>query len=104
SLFFYPYADPRVLPSFPTRRSSDLLLPYPVIPTAAACSRSSAQARRGSRRFVRILASAAAARFSIGSLSVIAHGSAIWSSRRWQDRKSTRLNSRHDQISYAVFC
>src|SRR2546421_7776790 len=26
--------------------------------------------------------------------------------RRWQgrDRKSTRLNSSHDQISYAVFC
>src|SRR2546428_4861787 len=30
-----------------------------------------------------------------------------WSSRRireLQDRKSTRLNSSHDQISYAVFC
>src|SRR6266853_3289741 len=23
---------------------------------------------------------------------------------RWQDRKSTRLNSSHSQISYAVFC
>src|SRR2546421_5066137 len=23
---------------------------------------------------------------------------------RWADRKSTRLNSSHDQISYAVFC
>src|SRR2546421_8755447 len=22
----------------------------------------------------------------------------------WKDRKSTRLNSSHDQISYAVFC
>src|SRR2546428_1668154 len=22
----------------------------------------------------------------------------------WRDRKSTRLNSSHDQISYAVFC
>src|SRR2546428_9306426 len=22
----------------------------------------------------------------------------------WEDRKSTRLNSSHDQISYAVFC
>src|SRR2546421_8866645 len=28
-------------------------------------------------------------------------GSAI---RRTEDRKSTRLNSSHDQISYAVFC
>src|SRR5688572_32659617 len=25
-------------------------------------------------------------------------------SSRWQDRKSTRLNSSHSQISYAVFC
>src|SRR2546428_9025485 len=24
--------------------------------------------------------------------------------RRYEDRKSTRLNSSHDQISYAVFC
>src|SRR2546430_3760482 len=24
--------------------------------------------------------------------------------QRWQDRKSTRLNSSHSQISYAVFC
>src|SRR5206468_10027088 len=33
--------------------------------------------------------------------------SAPWSSHgtsRTQDRKSTRLNSSHDQISYAVFC
>src|SRR2546430_4103812 len=26
------------------------------------------------------------------------------SSRWWRDRKSTRLNSSHSQISYAVFC
>src|SRR5688572_33117880 len=25
-------------------------------------------------------------------------------STRWRDRKSTRLNSSHSQISYAVFC
>src|SRR5206468_11601237 len=34
--------------------------------------------------------------------------SAMWSlrgcNRIWIDRKSTRLNSSHDQISYAVFC
>src|SRR5688572_31072422 len=24
--------------------------------------------------------------------------------KRWRDRKSTRLNSSHSQISYAVFC
>src|SRR5258707_2660303 len=29
---------------------------------------------------------------------------AAWTSRRSQDRKSTRLNSSHANISYAVFC
>src|SRR5206468_11916880 len=29
---------------------------------------------------------------------------ALRTDRRGQDRKSTRLNSSHDQISYAVFC
>src|SRR5206468_10578707 len=28
----------------------------------------------------------------------------LWAERWWLDRKSTRLNSSHDQISYAVFC
>src|SRR5438270_2182015 len=33
---------------------------------------------------------------------VTSAGVARW--RRWRDRKSTRLNSSHSQISYAVFC
>src|SRR2546428_6727267 len=32
------------------------------------------------------------------------HGSASGKRCRRKDRKSTRLNSSHDQISYAVFC
>src|SRR2546421_5721639 len=28
----------------------------------------------------------------------------VWVYLRMRDRKSTRLNSSHDQISYAVFC
>src|SRR3989449_4754316 len=32
-------------------------------------------------------------------------GASSWHSRHaWQDRKSTRLNSSHGYISYAVFC
>src|SRR2546421_6942463 len=32
--------------------------------------------------------------------------SRVWNGHDWtyRDRKSTRLNSSHDQISYAVFC
>src|SRR5688572_32887291 len=32
------------------------------------------------------------------------HGSGAWQGERPGDRKSTRLNSSHSQISYAVFC
>src|SRR2546430_7557249 len=45
-----------------------------------------------------------------GQTSTIAQPAAItWDRWRplvghWQDRKSTRLNSSHSQISYAVFC
>src|SRR5437588_2500846 len=28
----------------------------------------------------------------------------LWKARDWRDRKSTRLNSSHTVISYAVFC
>src|SRR5206468_12551333 len=77
TFFFNLYADHRDLHSFPTRRSSDL-------PTAA---------KRGAR-----CCSATTRRESRISCST----------RRTRDprldRKSTRLNSSHDQISYAVFC
>src|SRR2546428_8117152 len=36
------------------------------------------------------------------ALSEVGHANAV--GRRIQDRKSTRLNSSHDQISHAVFC
>src|SRR2546421_8029962 len=48
---------------------------------------------------------------SLRRLSVTSGSRRVWRSpraRRWicasTDRKSTRLNSSHDQISYAVFC
>src|SRR2546421_10863623 len=31
-------------------------------------------------------------------------GTTFAAEQTWKDRKSTRLNSSHDQISYAVFC
>src|SRR2546430_13609687 len=36
--------------------------------------------------------------------SVVRHQTGGWPLAREQDRKSTRLNSSHSQISYAVFC
>src|SRR5437763_6523777 len=89
TFFFSSYAPHPYLPSFPTRRSSDLVY--------------HAQLLR-SHRFA----------------SAVCHGTRppVLSSSRWnqlalphtcgcyrkKDRKSTRLNSSHRCISYAVFC
>src|SRR2546421_5560429 len=41
--------------------------------------------------------------FGVGRPRALARG--VWcGAQRYRDRKSTRLNSSHDQISYAVFC
>src|SRR2546430_5034474 len=39
----------------------------------------------------------------IGQAEVVLYVEGIWAETR-KDRKSTRLNSSHSQISYAVFC
>src|SRR5437762_10399941 len=75
-LFFcYGYRDPRGLHSFPTRRSSDL---------TRGCS------PRGTRQRTSGLSGRCTARRRC--------------TKDRSDRKSTRLNSSHRCISYAVFC
>src|SRR5204863_9711588 len=101
------YADHRDLPSFPTRRSSDLCfeLPQPFrdfmfsSPREVKLSKpwpipaDSPPGAAGLRAY-----RLGADDFSKGFFT--AH-SGIW--RRALDRKSTRLNSSHVEISYAVF-
>src|SRR5436190_16517902 len=82
SFFFYSSGDHRDLHSFPTRRSSDLELLDRGL-----------RARR---------ATAAAAQLRV-DLSMRQPG-AVVVRRHEGDRKSTRLNSSHTVISYAVFC
>src|SRR5437899_9296240 len=82
SLFSNCYADTPALHSFPTRRSSDL-----------------AYARA-------IVASIAANRGHVEpALEIAGHGRAAFAfvANGNRDRKSTRLNSSHLGISYAVF-
>src|SRR3712207_9369798 len=79
--FFKGYGDHRDLPSFPTRRSSDL-------DRRAALGAGGAAGGRGVPR-------RAGARRRAGGRPRAA---------RRRDRKSTRLNSSHANISYAVFC
>src|SRR5205814_8703975 len=95
---YSPRAHP-VLHSFPTRRSSDLPTPEPttrILPTtssAASCSRVVPH-RRSCRSPSRLKARDEHDR----------PPRAPRARCRRADRKSTRLNSSHLGISYAVFC
>src|SRR3712207_7462274 len=40
----------------------------------------------------------------VASAYAVGGGRALWLAVLWKDRKSTRLNSSHANISYAVFC
>src|SRR5690242_21052471 len=88
--FFYSYAAHRDLHSFPTRRSSDLL--QALAGDLGALEIPPLEARGDA------LLPAMAAALALAALAVRGDISAA------QDRKSTRLNSSHMSISYAVFC
>src|SRR5437773_9113423 len=77
--FFHRYATLRFLHSFPTRRSSDLFFR----------GEDAATAKQAQRQYYQ---------YTIPSLLDAVRVTA------GQDRKSTRLNSSHITISYAVFC
>src|SRR5206468_13107676 len=88
--------------SFPTRRSSDLLLQDPRLP---------GYIREGPIAVVAIelvvafrAAALDAERVRVRHATGKAAARKATTSSIATDRKSTRLNSSHDQISYAVFC
>src|SRR5207253_9741093 len=81
---FHCYGDHRDLHSFPTRRSSDLA--------------ARGEQRRGADRPTLRVRPGAPRGVPLRGLA----GRGI--PREEQDRKSTRLNSSHEAISYAVFC
>src|SRR5204863_9499776 len=92
--------DPLALHSFPTRRSSDLRRRRQ--PGTGVVLRSGVGVRRrevGAHRAIDIL--------SLGQQRELHFAARVlresWGSER-ADRKSTRLNSSHVEISYAVFC
>src|SRR5206468_9678961 len=89
------------LHSFPTRRSSDLShnhydhLDLPTLRRLAARGDSTFIVPAGVGRLLRSE--------NIGPAHELDWGESL-SLSEFTDRKSTRLNSSHDQISYAVFC
>src|SRR5206468_8053619 len=96
--FFQQPRDHRPPHSFPTRRSSDLTKQSPLF------SRPGANATNG-RLFLDISIETVATGGFITNLFAHWTNWFVPAFQTWPaDRKSTRLNSSHDQISYAVFC
>src|SRR5437870_9820699 len=94
--FFYSYSEHRDLHSFPTRRSSDL----------AAADRNDSRFvctnQPAMRRAAPVLANRSLR--ASGAHPRVASRELWRAIPRFPDRKSTRLNSSHVAISYAVFC
>src|SRR5690606_41428886 len=97
-------AAPRALPSFPTRRSSDLLI---------ASKGLHQQQRIGDAIPPVVMPGIETVSASAIDTSFMGHSyygsnraalSDLFALVKEEDRKSTRLNSSHVKISYAVFC
>src|SRR5690606_41660655 len=98
SYFCYCYVAHRDLHSFPTRRSSDLIqraADHGEVLAEVKARRRGLGLRAG-RRVLGVHARAAVAAGEVLNLGLEAE--------QRGDRKSTRLNSSHVKISYAVFC
>src|SRR5207245_10900069 len=102
---FYKEADPQYLHSFPTRRSSDLpsqssrrivlmkqLLGVTLLPLVCVCF---LNGQTGNT--VKYHATIQDVKYVYAVAEPVGH-------LKSGDRKSTRLNSSHGSISYAVFC
>src|SRR5205807_9755018 len=102
---FLAYVHHRVLHSFPTRRSSDLPLVWDGRKMVGPRGIAKAGIRHGHDRTTAEYCTTVA---NAGQESIFANPSTASSSLDFRvggpDRKSTRLNSSHLVISYAVFC
>src|SRR5207247_11473225 len=102
TLYIHQYSTHPSLPSFPTRRSSDLQPPapngYAVQLTVTDSATSTPVTRFGKPVIVHLLMTTGGLTPSFSS------DGTTWTPLPLLDRKSTRLNSSHEWISYAVFC
>src|SRR5690606_40705772 len=101
--FLYQYVHPPYLHSFPTRRSSDLPDStdghvYLAYLAALAAPLSYGVAASYGQRYLGHTSALVNSAGSLAAAALLLVGPA------WLDRKSTRLNSSHVKISYAVFC
>src|SRR5699024_11785723 len=98
SLFFYVYYLNRYFISFPTRRSSDLFIYYPDLFSSSS----------GKDTLDMPAATSQPIQPEMQLSDTIARKDTVAevlpAAQKTVDRKSTRLNSSHVSISYAVFC
>src|SRR5207302_2562874 len=92
--FFHCYAAPRSLHSFPTRRSSDLIFESHFVFIFGEEARPGFSKTHG----------LPAAGLNLAHKKKKHHENKNDGQPTNKDRKSTRLNSSHVKISYAVFC
>src|SRR5690606_40122756 len=101
SCVVYRSSAPRALHSFPTRRSSDLVMARPLAGVSIAALPSVGPISKREKRVLIVFALTALAWITrmepFGGWTGVIGVEGI-------DRKSTRLNSSHVKISYAVFC
>src|SRR5207244_10214284 len=99
-------APPRPPPPFPTRRSSDLPFFHRSGRGLSPCPGSKKPHRPASPRTVGLHIARGDRAATERTVAGVDGGSTIRlsDSRGARDRKSTRLNSSHQIISYAVFC
>src|SRR5688500_20041935 len=90
------HSRPHLLPSFPTRRSSDLEEGYP--------GTVNARVRYTLTGDNRLVVDYHATTDKATVINLTQHTYFNLAGSRAEDRKSTRLNSSHLVISYAVFC
>src|SRR5690606_40262279 len=99
----YSYADHRDLHSFPTRRSSDLHGRSEVRKRNFALPHKLANVRNRDAQMIREKLQRRNATVS-QTVKLLRLQRAVSGDLIKEDRKSTRLNSSHVKISYAVFC
>src|SRR5206468_12456231 len=103
----FPDGLPRGARSFPTRRSSDLLSQNSLAAAEGTDPNCVAEHHHTILAPLFLVRGERSAQFRLRAKDVKEtgrHGPAIHLLRFVADRKSTRLNSSHDQTSYAVFC
>src|SRR5690606_39527233 len=97
----------RDLHAFPTRRSSDLTCAWTSMPMTTSQSPVAPEMKRfgsGVRVSIRVIVTRLSLPVRRNAQQKFYLTLAKTNGEDWQDRKSTRLNSSHVKISYAVFC